>query len=216
MLTLAGEDAVRAVAAAAVAGIDLRRHSGVHPRLGAVDVVPFVPFGGSTMTDARRARDDFVAWAATALALPAFVYDDAGPTLPQVRRRARALLLPHPTAGAVAVAARAPLVAYNVWLARPDLALARRVATAVRRPGLRALGFPVGDRVQVSMNLTDPLVVGPAAAYDAVAAETDVAGAELVGLVPAAVLDAVPPGRRIELGLDADCSVEARLARIRR
>jgi glutamate formiminotransferase len=212
VLTVAGEEAVRAMAAAAVAAIDLRRHTGVHPRLGAVDVVPFVPYGDATVADAERARDDFARWSAGALGLPALVYREQGPTLPQVRATARFQLLPHPTAGAVAVAARGPLVAYNVWLAEADLPLARRVAAAVRGSGIRALGLPVGDRVQVSMNLVDPLHVGPAAAFDAVAARAAVAGAELVGLVPQAVLDAVAPARWAELDLDAACSVEARLA----
>lgn len=211
VLTVAGEAAVRAVAAAAVATIDLRRHAGVHPRLGAVDVVPFVPYGDSTLDDAARARDDFVAWAAAELQLPALVYGDGFRPLPELRRRARFELLPHPTAGAVAVAARPPLVAYNVWLAEPDLALARRVAAAVRGPGIRALGLPVGGRVQVSMNLVDPLRAGPADAYDAVAARAPVAGAELVGLVPEAVLRAVPRERWATLDLDAGRSVEARL-----
>ena len=214
VLTVAGEEAARAVAAAAVAAIDLRRHSGVHPRLGALDVVPFVPYGEATMADAERARDDFVAWAAAELMLPALVYAEGGPTLPEVRRRARHLLLPHPTAGAVAVGARGPLVAFNVWLAVPDLALARRVASAVRAPGIRTLGLPVGDRVQVSMNLIDPLRIGPATAYDAVATLARVAGAELVGLVPDAVLAAVPRERWSALDLDATKSVEARLRMI--
>jgi len=213
VLTVAGPDAVRRVAGAAVATIDLRRHSGVHPRLGAVDVVPFVPYGDSTMADAELARDEFAAWIAGELGVPAFVYREQGPTLPQVRRTARLQLLPHPTAGAVAVGARGPLVAYNVWLARPDLALARRVAAQIRGEGIRALGLPVGDRVQVSMNLVTPLRVGPGAAYDGVAALAPVAGAELVGLVPQAVLDAVAVERWAELGLDARCSVEARLTR---
>lgn len=212
VLTVAGPAAVRRVATTAVAVIDLRRHTGVHPRLGAVDVVPFVPFGASTMADAERARDDFMAWVTAELGVPALRYGEDGPTLPQVRARARVALLPHPTAGAVAVSARHPLVAYNVWLASPNLALARRIARELRSPGIRALGLPVGERVQVSMNLVDPLRVGPAAAYDAVAARATVAGAELVGLVPQAVLDAVAPDRWRELDLDATCSVEARLA----
>jgi glutamate formiminotransferase len=212
VLTLAGPDAVRRVAAAAVAAIDLRRHAGVHPRLGAVDVVPFVPYGDATMAAAEAARDDFAAWVAGELGVPAFVYREHGPTLPQVRRTARLQLLPHPTAGAVAVGARRPLVAYNVWLAVPDLKLARAVAAAIRSPHVRALGLPVGGRVQVSMNLVDPLVVGPGAAYDLVAARAPVAGAELVGLVPRAVLDAEAPARWAELDLDAGSSVEVRLA----
>ena len=219
VLTVTGEGAARAVAAAAVEVIDLRGHVGVHPRFGAVDVVPFVPFGGATMADALAARDRFMTWIAETLGVPAFRYGTDGPSLPDVRRLAFRGLAPdagpsdpHPTAGAVAVGARGPLVAYNVWLATPDLALARRVAAAVRSPGIRALGLPVGGRVQVSMNLVDPGQVGPAEAYDAVAGLAPVAGAELVGLIPEVVLRAAAPERWTELGLDAGCSVEARLA----
>jgi glutamate formiminotransferase len=224
VLTLVGEAAPRAVAAAAVALVDLRRHAGAHPRLGAVDVVPFVALSGDARA-AVAARDRFVAWAGEALRLPAFAYgpgagDADGRTLPTVRRRAfRGLrpdagpALPHPTAGAVAVGARPPLVAYNVWLAVPDLSRARAVARAVRGPHLRALGLRVGDRVQVSMNLLTPDVLGPEDAYDLVAAEAPVAGAELVGLVPAAVLERVPERRWAALDVDPERTVEARLAR---
>jgi glutamate formiminotransferase len=104
------------------------------------------------------------------------------------------------------------LVAFNVWLADPDVALAQRVAVALRSPAIRALGLSVGRRVQVSMNLVDPLVVGPAAAYDAVAALAPVAGGELVGLIPAAVLEHVPQERWAELDLGPDRTIEARLA----
>jgi len=97
------------------------------------------------------------------------------------------------------------LVAYNVWLAEGvDVATARRVAREIRGPGLRALGLDVGGRAQVSMNLVDPLTLGPAAAYDLVAARAPVAGAELVGLVPAAVLSAAPAERWVELDLSPD------------
>jgi glutamate formiminotransferase len=219
VLTLVGEDAPRAVATEAVARIDLRRHQGAHPRIGAVDVVPFVPLDGSTLADAEAARDRFCTWAADALALPCFRY---GPhrALPEVRRRAFTDLAPdtgpptrHPSAGAVAVGARPLLVAYNVWLAEPDLARARAVAAELRSAQVRTLGLAVGDRVQVSMNLVAPLEVGPAAVADAVAARADVAGCELVGLVPEAVLAAVPPERWAELDLAADRTIEARLAR---
>lgn len=218
VLTLVGEDAPRAVATAACARLDLRTHNGVHPRIGVVDVVPFVPLGPAELADAVAARDRFGAWAAAELGLPGFAY---GPerTLPDVRRHAFDDLVPtwgpatpHPTAGAVAVGARPLLVAYNAWLVEPDLALARRVATAVRRPGIRTLGLAVGDRVQVSMNLVDPLVVGPAEAADAVADHAAVAGCELVGLVPRAVLEAVPERRWAALDLAEDRTIEARLA----
>ena len=220
VLTLAGPDveaAARAVTAAAVLALDLREHRGAHPRIGVVDVVPFVPLGDSVLADAVRARDAFAAWAAETLALPCFLY---GPerTLPEIRRRAFTELAPdlgpatpHPTAGAVAVGARPVLVAYNLWLEHADLDHARELARQLRCPAVRALGLAVGGRVQVSMNLLDPLAVGPAEVYDRVAAETTVARAELVGLVPRAVLDAVDPGRRDELDLDPDRTIEARL-----
>ena len=115
------------------------------------------------------------------------------------------------TAGAIAIGARPILVAYNVWLADDDLALARRIASAVRTPQLRTLGLQVGDRVQVSMNLVDPEVVGPAAATDAVAALAPIAGCELVGLVPEAVLRALPGARWAALDLSLDRTIEARL-----
>jgi glutamate formiminotransferase len=218
VFTLVGEDAPRALAAAAVARLDLRTHTGVHPRLGVVDVVPFVPLAGATLGDAVAARDAFARWAGAELAMPCFRY---GPerTLPDVRRRAFVDLhpdtgpaTPHPSAGAVCVGARAFLVAYNVWLAEPDVDRARAVAAAVRSPAVRALGLRCGARVQVSMNLVDPEAVGPAAAFDAVAARVPVADAELVGLVPAVVLAAVPPARYAELDLSADRTIEARLA----
>ena len=221
VLTLAGPDveaAAQRVAAAAVHAIDLRVHEGVHPRIGAVDVVPFVPLTGATLPDAIAARDRFAAWAAAALDLPCFLY---GPerSLPDVRRGAFRGLAPdvgpprpHPTAGAVAVGARDVLVAYNVWLAARELDRARAVARAVRSPAVRALGLAVGDRVQVSMNLVAPEVVGPAEAYDLVAALAPVAGAELVGLVPRWVLDPVPRSRWVELDLSESQTIEARLA----
>lgn len=209
VFTLVGESAPRRLAEAAVAAIDLRAHEGVHPRIGAVDVVPFVPLAGSTMADALAARDRFAGWMAEALAVPCLVY---GPerTLPELRREAVGRD-GHPSAGLCAVGARDLLVAYNLWLADADLRLARAVAAAVRGAGIRALGLPVGDRVQVSMNLVDPLVVGPADAWDRVAEHAEVAGAELVGLVPVAVLEAIPAARWAALDLGPDRTIEARL-----
>ncbi|MDQ6727519.1 MAG: glutamate formiminotransferase [Actinomycetota bacterium] len=223
VLTLAGpgtevEAAARAVATEAVRRIDIRVHAGVHPRLGAVDVVPFAPLAGATMADALAARNRFAAWAAEILGVPCFLY---GPerTLPEIRRGAFAGLLPdrggpvaHPTAGAMCVGARPVLVAYNVWLAAGvSLATARRVASELRGPAIRALGLDVGGRAQVSMNLVDPGAVGPAEAYDAVAALATVDRAELVGLVPAAVLEAVPAPRWAELDLGPSRTIEATL-----
>src|SRR5699024_8171647 len=114
--------------------------------------------------------------------------------------------------GAIAVGAREVLVAYNVWLARPDLVRARAVARELRGPHLRALGLAVGDRVQVSMNLVAPFRLGPADAFDQVASRVDVAGAELVGLVPERVLTAIDRRRWAELDLSPERTIEARLA----
>jgi len=226
VLTLAGgdalEEAVRAVAIETVRRIDLRDHVGAHPRLGALDVVPFVPLGDTTMADAIAARERFTAWAGAELGLPCFVY---GPerSLPDLRRGAFTAMAPdagppgpHPTAGATCVGARPVLVAYNVWLGPgSDVGLARTVAAAVRGPGVRALGLDVGGRPQVSMNLVDPSAFGPGRAYDEVSARAPVERAELVGLVPADVLGAVASERWGELDLDPSRTIEARIGRRR-
>jgi glutamate formiminotransferase len=223
VLTLVGEEAPRAVATAAVALLDLTEHEGVHPRMGVVDVVPFVALDGSTARDAIVARDAFAAWFAAAHGVPCFLYGEER-TLPEVRRDAFGALAPdtgparpHATAGATAVGARPVLVAYNVWLAGADLSAARAIAAAARRPGLRALGLQVGGRTQVSMNLIAPAELGPADAFDLVDelagdAAVAVEGAELVGLLPEAVLRAVPRARWAALGLAEDRTIEARLA----
>jgi glutamate formiminotransferase len=235
VFTLAGarddvSQAARDLARAAVRRIDLRGHSGVHPRLGALDVVPFVPYLPSQLpphdlTEATALRDDFARWCAQALAVPSFLYGPlvgGGRTLPEVRRRAFDDLtpdfgpaLPHPTAGAAAVGARTALVAYNVWV--NSLGAARHVAPLVRGPHVRSLGMAVGDRAQVSCNLIEPTLLGPAELYDDVArrvaaAGGRVVGAELVGLIPEVVLRAVPKGRWTELDLSADTTVESRIA----
>jgi glutamate formiminotransferase len=227
VLTLAGgrsilQEAVQAVATRTLAILDIRQHEGAHPRLGTLDVVPWVSLGGWPLADgpirsALEVRDDFARWAGRTLKLPCFLY---GPerTLPDLRRQAWRTLtpdtgpaLPHPVAGAAAVGARAILIAYNLWLAEPDLQMARRMATAVRGPKVRALAFAVGEHVQVSCNLIDPWTVGPAAVFDAVARQVDVARSELVGLAPRAVLDSVPRHRWHELDLDPATTIEARL-----
>ena len=215
VLTMAGpevEAAARRVGVVTVAKLDLRTHEGVHPRIGALDVVPFVPLDGSTIGDAIRARDAFADWAEEELGLPCHRY---GPerSLPDVRRRVQG---GHPTAGACAVGAREVLVAYNLWLEQAELAQAKAIAAAIRSPAIRALGFQVGTAVQVSCNLVAPLEVGPAAAYDAVAAHAPVARAELVGLAPLAVVRAAPRGRWNELGLDEAATIEGRLRQLRR
>jgi glutamate formiminotransferase len=227
VLTLAGpgpmvEEASRSVARLVVTSLDLNRHDGAHPRLGTLDVVPWVRLRGWPVTDgplqsAVKARDRFATWAGRSLGLPCFLY---GPerSLPAIRRRAWHTLVPdtgpdqpHPIAGAVAVGARPILIAYNLWLAEADLPLAREIASALRSPVVRTLALPLGDAVQVSCNLIAPWSFGPEAAYDGVASRAGVARAELVGLAPAAVVERVPPHRRRELDLDPTSTIEARL-----
>lgn len=220
VLTIADEEATRAVAATAVTLIDLRHHHGVHPRLGVVDVVPFVALEPSDAPAATRARHDFANWFASTEQIPCFLY---GPkrSLPEVRRGAFETLAPdfgpphpHLRAGATAVGVRGVLVAYNVWIDR-DVATAAAVAKTIRGPRIRALGLAVGAGVQVSMNLIDPTVLGPAEAYDLVVeraaqAGANVVGAELVGLLPGSVLRAVPIARWAELDLSEEQTIEAR------
>jgi glutamate formiminotransferase len=226
VLTLAGpavERDAKALARTGVGEIDLRSHAGAHPRLGAVDVVPFVPLDGSTIDDAVAARNDFAAWAADDLGMPCFLY---GPerALPDVRRDAFRSLAPdfgprepHPSAGAICVGARPVLIAYNLWLVPgTDVTVATRIAAAVRGPHVRALGLDLEGVAQVALNLLAWREVGPAEAYDAVAREaaaagTGIARAELVGLVPAAVLEAVAEERRARLGVGRAQTIEAAL-----
>jgi glutamate formiminotransferase len=235
VLTMAGgdlEEAVREVARTTVQLVDLRRHRGVHPRLGALDVVPFTPLdydgnpvgGEGDLSGAVAARDRFALWAGRDLALPCFAY---GPerSLPEVRKRAfrgldpdRGPALPHRTAGACAVGARFALVAYNVWLSTGDVDVARSIAAALRRRAVRALGLSTAGVTQVSCNLVDPMSVGPAEVYDDVdrlarAAGIWVTRAELVGLAPARVVEEAPRVRWRQLDLDPERTVEARLER---
>jgi glutamate formiminotransferase len=219
VITVVGATAPPAVIRHAVQRLDLRTHTGVHPRIGVVDVVPFVPLADSTYDDALRTRDAMSSWIANELQIPVFLY---GPerTLPDIRRGAFTVLQPdlgpsqpHPTAGAVAVGARELMLAWNLWLSEPDLDLAKSIASSIRGPGVRALGLQVGDEVQVSMNLVAPLTVGPAEVYDRVASLAGIARAELVGLAPQSVLDAVDEKRWEQLNLSVETTIESRLQR---
>ena len=217
VITVVDGNAPPAVINAAVERLDLRTHSGVHPRIGVVDVVPFVPLDRSTYAEAVAERDAMSSWIANELHIPVFLY---GPerTLPDIRRGAFTTLRPdrgpaepHPTAGAVAVGARELMLAWNLWLSEPDLDLAKTIAASIRGPGVRALGLQVGNDVQVSMNLIDPLNVGPTEVYDRVASSAAIARAELVGLAPQAVLDATNEKRWEELNLSIESTIEYRL-----
>jgi len=187
------------LAAAAIPSIDLRRHHGAHPRIGAVDVVPFVPIGRAVMADAVAAARQAAAALAAECGLPVWLYEEAA-TAPHRRRlehvrrgqfEGLAAKLqhpdwapdagpsaPHPTAGAVAVGARRLLVAYNVNLATDRLEVAVAVARAVRAssgglPCVKAMGLALPERglVQVSMNLVDVDVTPMHVVFEAVARE---------------------------------------------
>lgn len=184
---------------AAVESIDLRRHEGAHPRIGAVDVVPFVPVGASTMDDAIAAARATAAAVAATHQVPVLLYEQAASAphrrrLEHVRRGQFEGLptklrhadwrpdagpdQPHPTAGAIAMGARRLLVAWNINLATDRLDVATAVARAVREssgglPAVKAMGLALPHRglVQVSMNLVDVDVTPMHVVYDAVERE---------------------------------------------
>lgn len=226
--------AARDLAQAVARRVDDDAHVGVHPRIGVLDVVPFVALAGSRRDDSVHAAREFATWVAGTLELPVFLYDAAdveGRSLPDARRaafRTRAPdvgpTAPHPRLGAVAVGAREPLVALNCELAHDDLTLARAIATRVRErdgglPGVRALGLRLASkgRVQVSMNLValertgvqDACRTVDALAHDA---GSGVARVELVGLLPAAELARCDEEFRAWSGIGPDDTIEARVA----
>lgn len=202
-------DAAFAGIARAVAGIDLTRHSGEHPRIGAADVVPFVPLPqyGTTMADCVALARALGERVGRELGVPVYLYERAAArpdrrNLADVRRggfealrdtlgtdpdRAPDFGPPrvHPTAGAVAVGARPFLVAFNVYLGGAEhLAAARAVARAVREssgglPAVKAIGLLVDGQAQVSMNLVDLDRTPLAAAFARVEAEARARGAEV-------------------------------------
>jgi glutamate formiminotransferase len=217
VFTLVGVEAPRALARAAVATLSLGDHSGVHPRIGVVDVVPFVPLVNSTMHDAQKARDEFAAWATEELHVPSFLYGTER-TLPDIRKNAWTSLfpevgskVPHATAGAMCVGVREPLVAYNLWLENVDLETTRRIASVVRTASIRTLGLQVGAFTQVSVNLIQPMIAGPNDVYEAVSQHAKVHHAELVGLLPASVLATIPRTRWEDLDLSVERTIEWRV-----
>ena len=201
------EAAVRAVGLAAEL-IDMRRHTGVHPRLGATDVLPFVPLHGVTMDECVALAHETGRRIAHELSIPVFYYEKASTrpdrvNLEDVRRGAFELLREqiavdpsrepdagplrvHETAGAIVVGARPFLIAFNVNLRTTDIAIARQIARAVRArqgglPFVKALGFELATRglVQVSMNLVNYEVTGMESAYAAVRSEAEKLGVEV-------------------------------------
>ena len=236
--------AVLALFELAVSRIDLRTHRGEHPRFGAVDVVPFIPIEDTTMAECVALARDTGAAIAERYAVPVFLYEEAASSparrnLEEVRRGEFEGLAakmaspgwapdfgpaqPHPTAGAVAIGARMPLIAFNVNLATDRLEVAKAIAAAVRHSSggfryVKAMGIPLPDRglVQVSMNLTNyertpilrvfEVVVREAARYGVSVGES-----EIVGLVPTAALMAVAEHVLQLRGSTAAQLLEARL-----
>ena len=200
--------AVQAVKRAAEL-IDMRTHQGEHPRLGATDVLPFVPVSGVTMDDCVQLAHEAGKRIAGELSIPVYFYERAAlrpdrTNLEDVRRGALELLceqistnpdrapdegrpVVHETAGAIAVGARTFLIAFNVVLRTDDILVARQIAKTIRArsgglPFVKALGFRLATRqfVQVSMNLVNYEVTGMAVVYDAILREAQRLGVEIV------------------------------------
>lgn len=204
------KDAAMAAASKAVELIDLNKHKGEHPRMGAVDVVPFIPLSGSTMEDCVALARDFGRDMGAKLRVPIFLYEEAA-TVPERRNLADVRTgefeglkerigtdpsrkpdygpeMIHPTAGATAVGAREILIAYNVDLGTTDLGIAKRIAHELRSKDgglayVKALGFELKQRrlVQVSMNMTDYHKTQLFKAYELVKLFADRYGVPVVG-----------------------------------
>jgi glutamate formiminotransferase len=204
VITLAGgpaaiKAAILALYEAAVPAIDLRTHSGAHPRVGAVDVVPFVPIEDVTMSECVTLAREVAAEVAARFDIPVFLYEEASDNparrnLEDIRRGEFEGLAakmssagwtpdfgpaaPHPSAGASVIGARMPLIAYNINLDTDRLEVARKIAAAIRHSsgGLRyvkAMGVKLADRnvVQVSINLTNHQKTPVHRVFDMVARE---------------------------------------------
>lgn len=228
-----GEAAFRAIGEA-MHLIDLRNHSGVHPRIGAADVVPFVPLRGCTLEDCAQIAHETGRRVWEELQIPVYFYEAAALrpeccNLAVVRRGhagAPDLGGPelHPSAGAVVIGARKFLIAFNVNLQTPDVAIARQIAKTVRfssggLPHVKAMGVWLASRgqAQVSMNLTDFEETPIQQAFAAVSAEAEkhqvgIAGTELIGLVPKRALDPSAPWYQQLEALSSSVIIEDRLA----
>jgi len=206
----AAEAAFRAMRVA-LERIDLTKHTGEHPRMGATDVVPFVPVRDVTMEECVALARGLGERVGRELQIPVFLYAKAATRpdrerLPDIRKgefeglKERVLepdfgpTTVHPTAGATAIGARPFLVAFNVYLNTQEIAVAKEIAKEIRTssgglPGVQASGFIVDGLAQVSMNLLDIDVTSPAVVYNAIkvrAEKRDVAVqmSEIVGLIP--------------------------------
>lgn len=237
VITATGTSDVLVGAAASLAEraarlIDLRMHEGQHPRVGALDVCPFVPheIEMQAAVDVARAAAGAIA---DRTGLPVYLYGAAserGLELPDIRRgnldglAGRAANMPpdlgppsiDPARGVVCVGARGPLIAINVWLDAP-LEVTQAIARSIRGSAVRALGLQTGSHTQVSMNLIDPSVVGIDDVLEHIENEAGPLGAkvlatEIVGLVPARFLPA-PDAKAARLLREPGRSLESELAR---
>jgi len=249
VVTVVGEpeplkEAVVAAVGKAVELIDLRKHEGQHPRMGAVDVIPFIPIRNMDMAEAIRLSKEVAARVSEAFELPVFLYEESATAphrknLASIRKgqfegMAEKMALSewrpdfgptsiHPSAGATAIGARMPLVAFNVNLGTANLEIADSIARKVRfiSGGLRfckAIGVELKDRgiVQVSMNMTDFTKTALYRVFELIKIEArrygvDVVGSEIIGLVPmAALVDCAVYYLGIE-GFSPDQVLESRL-----
>jgi len=219
-----GEAALRGIGKAAEL-IDLNQHQGAHPRLGATDVVPFIPVRGVTLDDCIRIAEGVAEQAWRRYGVPTYLYEAAARTperqnLENIRRgqfeglREELKVNPvrrpdfgpdtaalHPSAGATVVGARKFLIAYNINLVTPEVAVAKAIAKKIRAssggfPCVKAMGVDLKarSRAQVSMNLTDFETTSIGTVFEAVAggaaeAGVEVEGSEIVGLIPRAALE---------------------------
>ena len=193
--------------------IDLTRQQGIHPRLGGLDVCPFVPHSTTSMEEAIASARRTASLIGVRLGIPVYLYGEAASrpetrALPDLRRggldalaRRSSTELPpdagpaqiDPRKGVVCVGARGPLIAFNIWLAA-DVAVARHIAERVRSSTVRSLGLPLPEnRSQVSLNLIDPAATGIEEIFDAVAQlaaelSAEIWCTEIVGLVEARFL----------------------------
>ena len=207
--TAVGEAALRAITTATQL-IDLRRHNGVHPRIGATDVVPFIPIQDVSMDECVHVARAIGQEVGTRLGIPVFLYEQAAAN--PTRRRLETIRLGglkglasrmeqdpawrpdfgpphmHETAGAMVIGARPPLIAFNVHLKTNDLSIAKAIARSIREsngglPCLKAIGVELASlgRVQVSMNLTDYQITPMHKAFQAVTDEAMKRGVEIAG-----------------------------------
>jgi glutamate formiminotransferase / 5-formyltetrahydrofolate cyclo-ligase len=249
VLTFVGDAAavragVRALFEAAVSRIDLRKHQGEHPRMGAVDVVPFIPIRGTSLDECVSLSREVGAEIAERFGIPVYLYEESASAEP--RRNLAEIrkgqfegfaakmkeerwkpdfgpAQPHPSAGVVAVGARAFLIAYNINLGTRDLAIADRIAKAIRHLSggfryVKAMGVELADRgiVQVSINMTNFKKTPLHRVFECVRSEAQRHGvpileSEIVGLTPAEALYAAAEHYLKLEGFSAEQVLETKL-----